>query len=106
MKLRVLIALILVFSLSGGGLALAHGGDPMAPSTSNLNGGSMPGMDMNGKDKNMKMSGDKSMVSTVTETPPNMKILGTYGAVNLAFIVIGIGNKWFRRKDGSIGNSK
>lgn len=34
----------------------------------------------------------------VVETPPNYKILGTYGAVNLAFILIGIWNKWFRRR--------
>jgi hypothetical protein len=34
----------------------------------------------------------------VVETPPNYKILGTYGAVNLSFILIGIWNKWFRRK--------
>lgn len=34
----------------------------------------------------------------VMETPPNYKVLGTYGAVNAAFIFIGIWNKWFRRK--------
>jgi hypothetical protein len=34
----------------------------------------------------------------VVETPPNYKILGTYGAVNLSFIMIGVWNKWFRRK--------
>jgi hypothetical protein len=34
----------------------------------------------------------------VVETPPNYKILGTYGAVNLSFILIGIWNKWFRRR--------
>ncbi|MHC0035687.1 hypothetical protein [Pseudoneobacillus sp. C159] len=34
----------------------------------------------------------------VVETPPNDKILGTYGAVNLSFILIGVWNKWFRRR--------
>jgi hypothetical protein len=35
---------------------------------------------------------------TVVETPPNYKVLGSYGAVNLSFILIGVWNKWFRRK--------
>lgn len=34
----------------------------------------------------------------VVETPPNYKVLGTYGAVNLSFILKGVWNKWFRRK--------
>jgi hypothetical protein len=34
----------------------------------------------------------------VVETPPNYKILGTFGAVNLSFIFIGVWNKWFRRR--------
>ncbi|MFB6469449.1 hypothetical protein ACE38V_22195 [Cytobacillus sp. Hz8] len=34
----------------------------------------------------------------VKETPPNYKVLGTYGAVNLSFILIGVWNKWIRRK--------
>jgi hypothetical protein len=34
----------------------------------------------------------------VVETPSNYKVLGSYGAVNLSFILIGIWNKWFRRK--------
>ncbi len=29
---------------------------------------------------------------------PNYKVLGTYGAVNLSFILIGVWNKWIRRK--------
>lgn len=75
----------------------------------------MAGMDMNGKDKNMDMSGsqkDNTMADMdmgggpVKETPANIKILGTYGAVNLSFILIGIWSKWFRRKDGSNGYSK
>lgn len=114
LKGKLLLMLILVFALASGGTAMAHGGQ-MTPSTSSLNGQSdnnMAGMDMSGKDKNMDMSGkDKNMdmgmgVSKIKETPPNMKILGTYGAVNLSFIVIGVWNKWFRRKDGLDGNSK
>lgn len=34
----------------------------------------------------------------LVETPPNYKVLGSYGAVNLSFILIGVWNKWFRRK--------
>jgi hypothetical protein len=34
----------------------------------------------------------------VVETPPNYKVLGSYGAANLSFILIGVWNKWFRRK--------
>lgn len=34
----------------------------------------------------------------VVETPPNYKVLGAYGTVNLSFILIGVWNKWFRRK--------
>jgi hypothetical protein len=34
----------------------------------------------------------------VVETLPNYKVLGSYGAVNLSFILIGVWNKWFRRK--------
>ncbi|WP_053368228.1 hypothetical protein [Bacillus sp. FJAT-27245] len=41
----------------------------------------------------------------VTETPPNMKILGTFGGINLVFILIGIWNKWSRRKGDEHGNS-
>lgn len=35
----------------------------------------------------------------VVETPPNYKVLGTFGAVNLSFILMGVWNKWFRRKE-------
>lgn len=35
----------------------------------------------------------------IVETPPNYKVLGTYGAINLSFILIGVWNKWFRRKE-------
>ncbi|MDR7236021.1 hypothetical protein [Neobacillus drentensis] len=41
--------------------------------------------------------------AAVVETPPNYKVLGTYGAVNLLFILIGVWNKWFRRK-GDVNN--
>lgn len=106
---------------SGGRFAMAHGGDQTVPSTSGLNengqsGNTMAGMDMSGKDKNMDMSSSKkgnSMAGMdmgeskrVTEKPANLKVLGSFGAVNLSFIVIGVWNKWFRRKDGTDGNSK
>ncbi|MDR4949297.1 hypothetical protein [Neobacillus cucumis] len=61
-------------------------------------GEDMEGMDMGG-------SGGHSH-EPVKEEPANLKVLGTFGAVNLSFIVIGVWNKWFRRKDGSSGNSK
>ena len=115
MKGKWLLIMVFVIVFSGGRMAMAHGGDKMAPSTSQLNGNensgdSMAGMDMSGKDKNMDMSGtkkDDNMAGMdmgeepIIETPPNAKVLGTYGAVNAAFIVIGIWLKWFRRKDGS-----
>ncbi|MEH7439256.1 hypothetical protein V7182_17415 [Neobacillus drentensis] len=55
-------------------------------------GTDMEGMDMEG--------GSHGHHEPVVETPPNYKILGTYGAVNLVFILMGIWNKWFRRKGG------
>lgn len=106
-------------------MAMAQGGHQKVPSTSNLYGNgqsenTMEGMDMTGKDKNMDMSGSKESNSMegmdmegsshthepVAEQPANLKVLGSFGAVNLSFIVIGVWNKWFRRKDGSDGNSK
>jgi hypothetical protein len=41
--------------------------------------------------------------AAVVEVPPNYKVLGTYGAVNLLFILIGVWNKWIRRK-GDLNN--
>lgn len=35
----------------------------------------------------------------VIETPPNYKALGAFGAINAGFILIGIWNKWLRRKE-------
>lgn len=35
----------------------------------------------------------------VVEAPPNYKALGAFGAINAGFILIGIWNKWFRRKE-------
>jgi hypothetical protein len=60
-------------------------------------GSDMEGMDMEGE------SGGHDHHAPAVETPPNYKILGTYGAVNLLFILIGIWNKWFRRK-GEVSN--
>ncbi|MDP4106425.1 MAG: hypothetical protein Q8935_15930 [Bacillota bacterium] len=132
MKVRIVVLALLVFVLTGGGMALAKGGDMKMSATSNGSGNSsssMQGMDMSGKDKNMDMSNmdmsgkDKNMDMSgsnqddnmagmdmgdkpIKETPPNAKVLGTYGAVNAAFIMIGVWNKWFRRKDDTDGNSK
>lgn len=110
MKFLLVIAIILV--LSGGKMAMADGDHShKAPSTSELNGGehsghSMDGMDMEGMDmsgddhdmEGMEMEESSHSHGPVVETPANVKVLGTFGAVNLAFILIGIWNKWFRRK--------
>jgi hypothetical protein len=37
--------------------------------------------------------------ANLVEEPANMKVLGTFGAINLSFILIGIWNKWFKRKE-------
>lgn len=89
MKVKTVLMVFLVLVLSGGGMVMAHGGGDKVSSTS---GNSMAGMDMG--------------ENTMKETPPNMKILGIYGAVNAAFIIIGVWNKWYRRKDGSYVSSK
>jgi hypothetical protein len=34
----------------------------------------------------------------IVEPGPDYKVLGAFGTVNLAFLIIGIWNKWFRRK--------
>lgn len=113
---------------------MAHEGEQKMPSTSSLNGNvvsNMEGIDMSGDHSSengldmegMDMSDDHSLKDghdmegmkmedsghshePVEEKPANIKVLGTFGAVNLSFIVIGVWNKWFRRKDGSDGNSK
>ncbi|MBT2727406.1 hypothetical protein J7E63_10715 [Bacillus sp. ISL-75] len=136
MKGKWLLMIILVVVFSGGRIALADGDHSKVPSTSNLNGQSehdMEGMDMSGGNNSgshdtESTSGDHSTSDDhdmegmtegedmegsgghghepVKEKPANIMVLGTFGAVNLSFIVIGVWNKWFRRKDGSIGNSK
>jgi hypothetical protein len=61
----------------------------------------MDGMDMSGDSHDMEgmdMGGSGHSHGPVVETPPNVKVLGTFGAVNLAFILVGIWNKWFRRR--------
>jgi hypothetical protein len=62
------------------------------------------GSDMEGMDMESESNGEShEHHEAVVETPPNYKILGTYGAVNLSFIIIGVWNKWFRRK-GELNN--
>jgi hypothetical protein len=60
-------------------------------------GSEMEGMDM-GEESSDEVHDDHH--AAVVETPTNYKVLGTYGAVNLFFIIIGVWNKWFRRKGG------
>ncbi|WP_223592138.1 hypothetical protein [Neobacillus bataviensis] len=67
------------------------------------NGSNMEGMDHGSGHEDMDTNNESDHESghshgPVIETPPNYKVLGTYGAVNLAFIAVGIWNKWFRRK--------
>ncbi|WP_026575935.1 hypothetical protein [Bacillus sp. UNC438CL73TsuS30] len=134
MKAKWMFMIILVIVFSGGRMAMAHEGDQKMPSTSSLNGNehsehNMEGMDMSGEHttyghdmegvdmsgehttdnhdmEGMDMEGSGHSHGPVIEKPANLKVLGTYGAVNLSFIVIGIWNKWCRRKGGSNGNSK
>lgn len=131
LKVKILFMTFLVFVFAGGGMAMAQEGGQKAPSAIILvdgdhSGHNMDGMDMSGKDKNMDMSEHQDVQGStngddmegmdmkedshshepVKETPPNAKVLGTYGAVNLAFVVIGVWNKWFKRKEGLDGNSK
>ncbi|MFB5197128.1 hypothetical protein ACE198_19755 [Neobacillus sp. KR4-4] len=65
--------------------------------------------DMEGMDHesgtDMEGSGDEDHDhhGPVVESPPNYKVLSTYGAVNLSFVLIGVWNRWFRRK-GDVNN--
>jgi hypothetical protein len=134
LKVKVFLMAFLIFGLAGGGMVMAKESGQNAQSAiivadGDHSGHNMEGMDMSGKDKNMDMSGSNSgddmegmdmsgsdshsheampgmEEKPLKETPPNVKVLGTYGAVNAAFIIIGVWNKWFRRKDGTDGNSK
>ncbi|BCG60413.1 hypothetical protein [Paenibacillus sp. URB8-2] len=38
----------------------------------------------------------------VVESPPNIPVLSTFLAINIAFLLIGIWNKWFRKKGGAL----
>lgn len=38
----------------------------------------------------------------VVETPPNIPVLSTFAAINVAFLLIGIWTKWFRKKGGAL----
>jgi uncharacterized protein involved in copper resistance len=119
---RILIILSLVISLSGARVALATG-EHQKQENSTSTSQDMEGMDMSGDHgadhdmEGMDMSGDHGSDGQdmegmdmegegtghghepVTETPPSVKVLGTFGAVNLAFILVGIWNKWLRRED-------
>jgi hypothetical protein len=79
--------------------SMDHGSGSDMEGMDHGSGSDMEGMDMEGD------SGGEAHDhhAAVVETPPNYKVLGTYGAVNLLFILIGIWNKWFRRK-GDVNN--
>ncbi|MGG5253435.1 hypothetical protein ACQYAD_08055 [Neobacillus sp. SM06] len=109
MKMRVIL-FFLIFILAGGGNAIAHGGDPMVPSTDHLNGQTGSPAEGLNKDNNQTMAGmnmgeGSHSHQPVQETPPNKTILGAFGMVNLIFICIGVWNKWFRKKGGCVVNS-
>ncbi|MFL6562951.1 MAG: hypothetical protein ACJ8MO_43500, partial [Bacillus sp. (in: firmicutes)] len=103
-KLKKLFLLIftLVFIFSFDVRALADEGHSHNP---NLDSGTdMEGMDHGSGNEMEGSSGEAhNHQAPVVEVPPNYKVLGTYGAVNLSFILIGIWNKWFRRK-GDVNN--
>jgi len=63
------------------------------------------GTDMEGMnhDSGTDMEGSGGEAHDHHAVPPNYKVLGTFGAVNLSFILIGVWNKWFRRK-GDLNN--
>lgn len=44
-------------------------------------------------------SGGHGGHENVVETPPNIPVLATFGAINAAFILFGIWSKWFRKKE-------
>jgi hypothetical protein len=44
-------------------------------------------------------SGGHGGHENVVETPPNIPVLSTFGAINAAFILFGVWNKWFRKKE-------
>jgi hypothetical protein len=76
-----------------------HGSGSDMEGMNHESGSDMEGMDMESESNGESHDHHKAVV----ETPPNYKILGTYGAVNLSFIIIGVWNKWFRRK-GELNN--
>lgn len=57
-------------------------------------------MDMNmNMDQMEGNSGSHGAHKEVVETPPNTPVLATFGAINAAFLLIGVWNKWFRKKE-------
>jgi hypothetical protein len=131
LKWRLLIIFSLVITLANAKVALADGNhqnqDNSTSATHQMeDGSSMEGMDMGGDQSSdghdmegMDMSGSGSDMEgmdmegdggghghePVAEIPPNVKVLGTFGAINLFFILIGIWNKWFRGKGDLYGNA-
>lgn len=48
-----------------------------------------------------EQSGGHGGHEDVVETPPNLPVLGTFAAINGAFLLVGIWNKWIRKKGGA-----
>jgi hypothetical protein len=83
------------------GMDMSGDGHDMEGMDMSGDGHDMEGMDMSGDGHDMEgmdMGGSGHSHGPVVETPPNIKVLGIFGAVNLAFILVGIWNKWFRRR--------
>jgi hypothetical protein len=126
---RIIIIFSFVFTLASAKVALATGDhqnqDNSTSATHQMDDGSsmegmdmsgdhssdghdMEGMDMSGSGTDMEgmdMEGEGHGHEPVAETPPNVKVLGTFGAINLFFILIGICVKWFNRKGDLYGNA-
>jgi len=62
-------------------------------------GGDMEGMDMGG-------GGHEHGDGKVVETPPNGVVLGAFGLINLVFVIVGVWNKFLKRKGVKDGASK
>ncbi|MDP4169311.1 MAG: hypothetical protein Q8906_01800 [Bacillota bacterium] len=76
-------------------------------STSHSDSHNKSSRDTSGMKKGDDMAGmDMGNHEPVKETPPNIKVLGTFGVINFSFIALGIWAKFFRRKGGSGGNTK
>lgn len=76
-----------------------HGSDTVEHGTTDSHSsgthGSEVGTDSHGSGS---AGGEHGHGKPVVETPPNFKILGAFAAVNAGFLLIGVWNKFFRRR--------